>query len=165
MTKRKGLPLPPQGKDKTPKGEKPKESSSGPQKSPQEGGGSQGSSQTKKGYKGNKYDPTKAWCRLCSKVGHPTGDNSCPKKSPSSPAPTGIASMQLGIIEGFNQVRVPAEATLISEGGVEIVALTDWPANTGKYGQTPLINGVVAKALRDTGASVTMVTDKLVSPD
>ncbi|KAJ1100226.1 hypothetical protein NDU88_005313 [Pleurodeles waltl] len=35
----------------------------------------------------------------------------------------------------------------------------------GKYRQLPLINGVQAEAYTDTGASVTMVTEKLVFPE
>ncbi|KAJ1088504.1 hypothetical protein NDU88_001661 [Pleurodeles waltl] len=35
----------------------------------------------------------------------------------------------------------------------------------GKYKQLPLINGVEVEAYRDTGASVTMVIEKLVHPD
>ncbi|KAJ1136532.1 hypothetical protein NDU88_002947, partial [Pleurodeles waltl] len=59
---------------------------------------------------------------------------------------------------------VHTEATLVSEGGVDLATHAAWPPNMQKYRQQLLINGTKVEALRDTCASVIMVTDKLVSP-
>ncbi|KAJ1215786.1 hypothetical protein NDU88_003393 [Pleurodeles waltl] len=62
------------------------------------------------------------------------------------------------------QIRCHTEATLVSEGGVDLATLAAWPPKMQKYRQQLLINGTSVEGLRDTGASVTMVTEKLVSP-
>ncbi|KAJ1142020.1 hypothetical protein NDU88_008348 [Pleurodeles waltl] len=164
---KKGVTKPPQGKGgETAKNKNSKESSTGPQKPAQEGG-PRASSQNNSGYKGKNFDPKKAWCRSCSQSGHQTGDKACPKKdttSNSTPAKTGMASLQVGSTVCPEQIRCHTEATLVSEGGVDLATLAAWPPNMQKYRQQLLINGTSVEGLRDTGASVTMVTEKLVFP-
>ncbi|KAJ1155279.1 hypothetical protein NDU88_008012 [Pleurodeles waltl] len=163
---KKGVTKTPQGKgDETTKTKNSKESSTGPQKPAQEGG-PRASSQNN-GYKGKNFDPKKAWCHSCKQHGHQTGDKACPKKgsTPNShPSNTGMASLQVGSTVCPEQIRVHTEATLVSEGGVDLATLAVWPPNMQKYRQQLLINGTRIEGLRDTGASVTMVTEKLVSP-
>ncbi|KAJ1088503.1 hypothetical protein NDU88_001660 [Pleurodeles waltl] len=65
----------------------------------------------------------------------------------------------------FGGVRETTEAVLVSDGGTDFATLVACPLNMGKYKQLPLINGVEVEAYRDTGASVTMVIEKLVHPD
>ncbi|KAJ1116366.1 hypothetical protein NDU88_004581 [Pleurodeles waltl] len=116
---------------------------------------------------GKNFDPKKAWCRSCNQQGHQTGDKACPKKgstSTTTPVSTGLASFQVGSTVCPEQIRVHTEATLVSEGEVDLAILAAWPPNMKKYRQKLFINGTRVEALRDTGASVTMVTDKLVSP-
>ncbi|KAJ1093451.1 hypothetical protein NDU88_006552 [Pleurodeles waltl] len=164
---KKGVTKPPQGKSvEKSKGKNSKESSTGPQKPAQEGG-PRTSSQSNFGYKGKNFDPKKAWCRSCNQPGHQTGDKACPKKSTTSnstPANPGMASLQVGSTVCPEQIRCHTEATLVSEGGVDLATLAAWPPNMQKYRQQLLINGTSVEGVRDTGASVTMVTEKLVSP-
>ncbi|KAJ1191627.1 hypothetical protein NDU88_000943 [Pleurodeles waltl] len=164
---KKGVTKPPQRKSvETSKGKNSKESSTGPQKPAQEGG-PRASSQSNFGYKGKNFDPKKAWCRSCNQPGHQTGEKACPKKGSttnSTPANTGMASLQVGSTVCPEQIRCHTEATLVSEGGVDLATLAAWPPNMQKYRQQLLINGTSVEGLRDTGASVTMVTEKLVSP-
>ncbi|KAJ1079679.1 hypothetical protein NDU88_000094 [Pleurodeles waltl] len=164
---KKGVTKPPQGKSvETSKNKNSKESSTGPQKPAQEGG-PRASSQNNFGYKGKNFDPKKAWCRSCNQPGHQTGDKACPKKSTTSnstPANNGMASLQVGSTVCPEQIRCHTEATLVSEGGMDLATLAAWPPNMQKYRQQLLINGTSVEGLRDTGASVTMVAEKLVSP-
>ncbi|KAJ1148155.1 hypothetical protein NDU88_000993 [Pleurodeles waltl] len=57
------------------------------------------------------------------------------------------------------------EAVLVSEGAIDLATLVACPLNMDKYKQLPLINGIEVQAYRDTGASVTMVIEKLVHPE
>ncbi|KAJ1096196.1 hypothetical protein NDU88_001340 [Pleurodeles waltl] len=94
-------------------------------------------------------------------------DKACPKKgstSTTTPVSTGIASLQVGSTVCPQQIRIHTEATLVSEGGVDLATLAVWLPNMQKYRQQIFINGTRVEALRDTGASVTMVTDKVVFP-
>ncbi|KAJ1211081.1 hypothetical protein NDU88_006443 [Pleurodeles waltl] len=59
---------------------------------------------------------------------------------------------------------VHTEATLVYEGGVDLATLAAWHPNMKKSRQQLFINETSVQALRDTGACVTMVKDKLVSP-
>ncbi|KAJ1159824.1 hypothetical protein NDU88_000329 [Pleurodeles waltl] len=75
-----------------------------------------------------------------------------------------MASLQVGSTVCPEQIRGHTEATLVFEGGVDLATLAAWPPNMQKYRQQLLTNGTSVEGLRDTGASVTMVTEKLVSP-
>ncbi|KAJ1081475.1 hypothetical protein NDU88_001657 [Pleurodeles waltl] len=169
------------GKSSDKGGDKSKnESSSGPQKHSGGGGGPKSSSNQVK----------KPWCYLCKVKGHWTTDPSCPKKStkppttttpaatPSAPSnssgggskPTnsqskGVAGLTFGNLVGVGLVRETTEAVLVSEGAIDLATLVACPLNMDKYKQLPLINGVEVQAYRDTGASVTMVIEKLVHPE
>ncbi|KAJ1082359.1 hypothetical protein NDU88_002527 [Pleurodeles waltl] len=75
-----------------------------------------------------------------------------------------MASLQVGSTVCPEQIRCHTEATLVSEGGVDLATLAAWPPNMQKYRQQLLFNGTSVEGLRDTGASVTMVTEKQFSP-
>ncbi|KAJ1174860.1 hypothetical protein NDU88_000151 [Pleurodeles waltl] len=62
-------------------------------------------------------------------------------------------------------VREITEAVLVSDGGIDLATSVACPLNMDKYKQLPLIDGVQVEAYRDTGASVTMVMEKLVAPE
>ncbi|KAJ1159392.1 hypothetical protein NDU88_012059 [Pleurodeles waltl] len=171
------------GKSSDKGGEKSKnESSSGPQKHSGGGGGSKSSS--------NQNKEKRPWCYLCKIKGHWTTDPSCPKKSkkpPTTTTPTatpsvptnssgggskptnsqskGVAGLTFGNLVGVGLIRETTEAVLVSEGAIDLATLVACPLNMDKYKQLPLINGVEVQAYRDTGASVTMVTEKLVHPE
>ncbi|KAJ1178944.1 hypothetical protein NDU88_004184 [Pleurodeles waltl] len=158
------------------------ESSSGPQKHSGGGGGSKSSF--------NQNKEKKPWCYLCKVKGHWTTDPSCPKKitkPPTTTTPTatpsvptnssgggskptnsqskGVAGLTIGNLVGVGLVREATEAVLVSEGAIDLATLVACSLNMDKYKQLPLINGVEVQAYRDTGASVTMVIEKLVHPE
>ncbi|KAJ1089761.1 hypothetical protein NDU88_002906 [Pleurodeles waltl] len=171
------------GKSSDKGGDKSKnESSSGPQKHSGGGGGPKSSS--------NQNKEKKPWCYLCKLKGHWTTDPSCPKKStkpPTTTTPTatpsvptnssgggskptnsqskGVAGLTFGNLVGVGFVRETTEAVLVSVGAIDLATLVACPLNMDKYKQLPLINGVEVQAYRDTGASVTMVIEKLVHPE
>ncbi|KAJ1159577.1 hypothetical protein NDU88_000084 [Pleurodeles waltl] len=63
------------------------------------------------------------------------------------------------------EARRFSESTLVSLRGVDIEVLSALPPSLEKYRQNTKINGTELEALRDTGASVTMVAARLVPPD
>ena len=63
------------------------------------------------------------------------------------------------------KTRGHTEVTLVSVDLVGIEALAALPPSMEKYRQWPKINGTEVMALRDTGASITIVMAMLVSPD
>ncbi|KAJ1124930.1 hypothetical protein NDU88_003377 [Pleurodeles waltl] len=171
------------GKSSDKGGDKSKnESSSGPQKHSGGGGGPKSSF--------NQNKEKKPWCYLCKIKGHWTTDPSCPKKGTTAPTTTtptatpsvptnssgggskptnsqskGVAGLTFGNLVGVGLIRETTEATLVSEGAIDLATLVACPHNLEKYKQLTLINGVEVQAYRDTGASVTMVIEKLVHPE
>ncbi|XP_078496945.1 uncharacterized protein LOC144753011 [Lissotriton helveticus] len=118
-------------------------------------------------HPGQSQQPRVVHCFECGGVGHYKGDVKCPKR-PSPPtggkAP-GVASVAFGeelpLVKGGEWAGV----TLVSLVDREMVPRIQVPPNTTKYGQWITINGQRGEALRDTGASMTMVGSQLVSPD
>ncbi|XP_078502885.1 uncharacterized protein LOC144761319 [Lissotriton helveticus] len=151
----------------------PDQTTSGPQKS-SEGGGSQNPSNNQK----------KPYCYPCKQVGHLKTDSSCPKNNnkenippsniPKPPvttssnppgggsAPKNLGAFTLGVPGDPGLTRSPDLDTLVCETGMGFANFTTCPNTLGKYRQEPLINGIKVEAYRDTGASITMVTESLV---
>ncbi|KAJ1110502.1 hypothetical protein NDU88_007853 [Pleurodeles waltl] len=164
-----------QGKNQGKDDKKPKDSSQeSPKYSP--GGGAPSYSTSKgKGYQGKNFDPVKAGkfeelakagkCFECHQCGHKRGDAICSKKPPTSGQSQGIASVGLGVEVGPGLGSGYTEVTLESVGGVDIATMATLPPSMERYRQRPKVNGTEVEALRDTGASVTMVTEKMVFPE
>ncbi|KAJ1167473.1 hypothetical protein NDU88_007864 [Pleurodeles waltl] len=164
-----------QGKNQGKDDKKPKESSQESPKTSQGGGAPSQFTFKGKGYQGKNFDPAKAGkfqelakagkCFDCYQPGHKRGDAICTKKPPTGGQSQGIASVGLGVEVGPGVESGYTEVTLVSVGGVDIATMATLPPIMQRYRQRPKVNGTEVEALRDTGASVTMVAEKLVSPE
>lgn len=145
---------------------KRKRPSKEPQKNAKAGKSCSPSKSKGRGYLGNNYDPSKAWvCYDYQQLGNTRGLFECTKKPSTGGPPKGIARIRMGVKIVPEDSRGYTEVTLVSVDVVETELLDTWPPGTEKYRQWPRINGVEVKALRDTGASISMIMPKLVSPE
>ncbi|KAJ1125762.1 hypothetical protein NDU88_004184 [Pleurodeles waltl] len=101
----------------------------------------------------------------------PAANSSAPSNSsgggskPTNSQSKGVAGLTFGNLVGVGLARETTEEELVSEGAIDLATLVAFPLNMDKYKQLPLINSVEVQAYRDTGASVTMVIEKLGYPE
>ncbi|KAJ1090243.1 hypothetical protein NDU88_003378 [Pleurodeles waltl] len=90
----------------------------------------------------------------------------CGHPSISQGAPTSFRANSPDFVSAGTPLHEETtEAIVVSESAIDVATLVGCPLNMDKYKQLPLINGVEVQAYMDTGASVTMVIEKLVHPE
>ncbi|KAJ1201972.1 hypothetical protein NDU88_005776 [Pleurodeles waltl] len=102
-------------------------------------------------------------CFECSQIGHRKGDSVCPKNSPNIGTSTGVAHVALG--ECSPQGQVVDHAFISFSWEVESEGKLVIPEGGSRHFHQVGVNGIPVTALRDTGASLTMIVERLVSPE